>query len=211
VSRWATLYVRTDPDAPKHRGLSCLVLDMQAPGVTVRPIRMASVSDETFCEVFLDDVEVPVGSRLGDEGEGWSIALRSLEHERDMIWIMNWVEIQRGLTAVAQQGDRLDDTVLVELGRRLADAEALRATGYRGLAATLAGRTAAETQILKLLGSEALQQTWELAAAAAGPVAAIDPDLEFERHDALAATIYGGTSDIQRNIIGERVLGLPKA
>jgi alkylation response protein AidB-like acyl-CoA dehydrogenase len=210
LSRWATLYVRTDPDAPKHRGLTCLVLDMQAPGVTIRPIRMATISDETFCEVFLDDVEVPVESRLGDEGEGWTIALRSLEHERDMIWIMNWVEILRGVTTVARHGDDLDDATVAELGMRLADAEALRATGYRGLDDTLQGRRGTATQILKLLGSEALQQTWELAAVAAGATASTDADLTFERHDALAATIYGGTSDIQRNIIGERVLGLPR-
>jgi alkylation response protein AidB-like acyl-CoA dehydrogenase len=124
---------------------------------------------------------------------------------------MNWVEIRRGLTAVARHGRDLDDATLAELGSRLADAEALRATGYRGLAGTLQGRRGTETQILKLLGSEALQQTWELAAAATGPGSVVDPDLTFERHDALAATIYGGTSDIQRNIIGERVLGLPKA
>jgi alkylation response protein AidB-like acyl-CoA dehydrogenase len=211
LSRWATLYVRTDPDAAKHRGLTCLILDMTAPGVTIRPIRMATISDETFCEVFLDDVEVPVSARLGEEGQGWAIALASLDHERDMIWIMNWVEIMRGLDTVASAGDRLDEGRFADLGRRLADAEALRATGYRGLAATLRGQRASETQILKLLGSEALQQTWELAASALGPAAITDDELTFERHDALAATIYGGTSEIQRNIIGERVLGLPKA
>jgi alkylation response protein AidB-like acyl-CoA dehydrogenase len=128
-----------------------------------------------------------------------------------MIWIMNWVEILRGLTSVARRGEDLDDATLAELGCRLADAEALRATGYRGLEGTLQGRRGTETQILKLLGSEALQQTWELAAAASGPGSVVDADLSFERHDALAATIYGGTSDIQRNIIGERVLGLPRA
>jgi alkylation response protein AidB-like acyl-CoA dehydrogenase len=209
-SRWATLYVRTDPDAPKHKGITCLILDMESPGVTVRPIRMATISDETFCEVFLDQVEIPVAATLGDENGGWSVAMRSLEHERDMIWIMNWVEIERGLQAVARCADSLDADLLTDLGRRLADAEALRATGFRGLEDTLAGRTGSQAQILKLLGSEALQQTWELAAAAAGAAAVTDPALSFERHDALAATIYGGTSDIQRNIIGERVLGLPR-
>jgi alkylation response protein AidB-like acyl-CoA dehydrogenase len=215
-SRWATLYARTDPAAPKHNGISCLILDLTAPGVTVRPIRMATVSDETFCEVFLDDVEIPADAILGEPGGGWTVAMASLAHERDMIWIMNWVEIERGLNAVARfarakPGGDLDDGALTELGRRLADAEALRATGYRGLADTLAGRPGRQSQILKLLGSEALQQTWELAASVAGDAAVVDAGLAFERHDALAATIYGGTSDIQRNIIGERVLGLPRA
>ena len=214
-SRWATLYVRTDPDAPKHRGISCLILDMESPGVTVRPIRMATITDETFCEVFLDDVDVPVSSVLGDENAGWQVAMSSLDHERDMIWIMNWVEISRGVRAVTDSvGDTgagaLDDDLLVDLGRRIADAEALRLTGYRSLTGSLRGTRGPEYSILKLLGSEALQQTWDLAAVTAGPAGLGDASLAFERHEALSATLYGGTSEVQRNIIGERVLGLPK-
>ena len=209
-SRWATLYVRTDPDAPKHRGISCLILDMESPGVTARPIRMATITDETFCEVFLDDVEIPVSSILGAENEGWKVAMSSLDHERDMIWVMNWVEISRGLREVQKKGDALDDHQLVELGRRMADAEALRMTGYRSLTSSLRGDRSQEFFILKLLGSESLQRTWELAATVAGAEGLADGSLAFERHDAMAATLYGGTSEVQRNIIGERVLGLPK-
>jgi alkylation response protein AidB-like acyl-CoA dehydrogenase len=99
----------------------------------------------------------------------------------------------------------------VELGRRLADADALRITGYRTLTSSLRGRRSNEFAILKLLGSEALQRTWELAATAAGSGAALDGGVAFERHDALSSGLYGGTSEVQRNIIGERVLGLPKA
>ena len=209
-SRWATLYVRTDPEAPKHRGISCLLLDLHSAGVDVRPIRMATTTDETFCEVFLDDVEVPVTALLGAENAGWQVAMASLEHERDMIWIMNWVEVARGLRTVEEHAGALDDDLLVELGRRIADAEALRMTGYRSLTSSLRGRRSQEFSILKLLGSEALQRTWELAATVAGPAGLGDEQLAFERHDALAASIYGGTSEVQRNIIGERVLGLPK-
>ncbi|HVQ99540.1 MAG TPA: acyl-CoA dehydrogenase family protein, partial [Mycobacterium sp.] len=210
LSRWCTLYARTDPSAPKHRGISCLLLDLESPGVTIRPIRMASVSDETFCEMFLDDVEVPVANLLGPCNGGWQVALSSLQHERQMIWIMNWVEIQRGLDSIraAAQSGQADDTY-TELGSLLADAEALRATGYRALGNELAGRQSPEADILKLLGSVTLQRVWELSAATAGPRCSEDPDLLFERQDALAATIYGGTSEIQRNIIAERVLGLP--
>ena len=209
-SRWATLYVRTDVEAPRHRGISCLLLDLQAPGVTIRPIRMATATDEGFCEVFLEDVEVPTSALLGAENAGWQVAMSSLEHERDMIWIMNWVEIWRGLRAITAHGAGLDEDLRVELGRRLADADALRITGYRTLTSSLRGRRSPEFAILKLLGSEALQKTWELAATAAGSGSSIEPALAFERHDALAATLYGGTSEVQRNIIGERVLGLPK-
>jgi len=209
-SRWATLYARTDPDAPKHRGISCLLLDLTAPGVTIRPIPMATDTDETFCEVFLDDVEVPTTSLLGAENAGWQVAMSSLEHERDMIWIMNWVEIWRGLRAVQVHGEDLGDDLRVDLGRRLADADALRITGYRTLTSSLRGRRSPEFSILKLLGSEALQRTWELAAVAGGSAAAIGDNVSFERHDALSSSLYGGTSEVQRNIIGERVLGLPK-
>jgi alkylation response protein AidB-like acyl-CoA dehydrogenase len=212
-SRWCTLYARTDPDAPKHRGISCLILDLQSPGVRIEPIRMSSISDETFCEVFLDDVEVPAENLLGPVNGGWNVALSSLHHERQMIWIMNWVEIKRGLDAVrgARQGAAEDGQDLcAELGSLLADAEALRATGYRALGNELAGRSSPEADIMKLLGSVTLQRVWELAAAAEGARSASDPDLLFERQDALAATIYGGTSEVQRNIIAERLLGLPK-
>jgi alkylation response protein AidB-like acyl-CoA dehydrogenase len=214
LSRWCTLYARTDPDAPKHRGISCLILDLESPGVTIEPIRMASISDETFCEVTLEDVEVPVDNLLGPCNGGWQVALSSLNHERQMIWIMNWVEIQRGLNSVRESKTAHDDyasgEVFAELGSLLADAEALRATGYRALHNEVAGRPSPEADILKLLGSITLQRVWELAAAAAGPCSIDDADLLFERQDALAATIYGGTSEIQRNIIAERLLGLPK-
>ena len=213
LSRWCTLYVRTEPEAPKHRGISCLILDLHAPGVRIEPIRMSSISDETFCEVFLDDVEVPVESLLGPLNGGWNVALSSLHHERQMIWIMNWVEVKRGLDSVRSccemDQDRGHD-VYSELGSLIADAEALRATGYRALGNELAGRPSPEADIMKLLGSVTLQRVWELSAAAAGPRSAGDPDLLFERQDALAATIYGGTSEVQRNIIAERLLGLPK-
>jgi alkylation response protein AidB-like acyl-CoA dehydrogenase len=213
-SRWCTLYARTDPDAPKHRGISCFILDLESPGLTIEPIRMASVSDETFCEVILDDVEIPADSLLGELNGGWQVAMSSLNHERQMIWIMNWVEIQRGLTTVGESQATHDDyasgEVYSELGSLLADAEALRANGYRALTNELAGLPSPEADTLKLLGSVTLQRVWELVAAAAGPRSIDDADLLFERQDALAATIYGGTSEVQRNIIGERLLGLPK-
>jgi alkylation response protein AidB-like acyl-CoA dehydrogenase len=210
LSRWCTLYARTDQSAPKHKGISCFVLDLERPGVTIRPIRMASVSDETFCEIFLDDVKVPATGLLGAENAGWQVAMSSLRHERQMIWIMNWVEIQRALDSIRGSEPAMCEDLFVEVGSLVADAEALRATGYRALASEIAGRPSPEADILKLMGSETLQRVWELCAAAAGTHAACDPDLLFERQDALAATIYGGTSEIQRNIIGERLLGLPK-
>jgi alkylation response protein AidB-like acyl-CoA dehydrogenase len=151
---------------------------------------------------------VPAENLLGPLNGGWNVALSSLQHERQMIWIMNWVEIKRGLDAVRSARPTYD--ICTEFGSLLADAEALRATGYRALGNELAGRPSPEADILKLLGSVTLQRVWELAAVAEGQDWISDPDLLFERQDALAATIYGGTSEVQRNIIAERLLGLPK-
>ncbi len=153
---------------------------------------------------------MPAENLLGPLNGGWNVALSSLHHERQMIWIMNWVEIKRGLDSVHRAQSDHGQDLLTELGSLLADAEALRATGYRSLSNELAGRPSPEADIMKLLGSATLQRVWELSAVAAGPGSASDPDLLFERQDALAATIYGGTSEVQRNIIAERLLGLPK-
>ncbi|MCU1377878.1 MAG: acyl-CoA dehydrogenase [Acidimicrobiales bacterium] len=210
-SRYATLYCRTDPAAPKHRGITCFIADLTAPGVTIRRIRSSEDSLESFCEVFFDDVELRADAVLGAVDDGWNVAMSSLDHERDMIWIMNWVEIERGLAHVrSSMLEHRRDDLLVDLGRRLADAEAIRMTGYRAVTNELRGERSPEFLILKLFGSESLQQVWELAIQAAGPGAVTDPGLLLEDFDALAATLYGGTSEVQRNIIGERALGLPK-
>ncbi len=210
-SRWCMLYCRTDRAAPRHRGISCLLVDLTSPGITIRPIEMGWPGADEFCEVFFDDVEVPREQLVGAPGEGWRVAMASLNHERDMIWVMNFVEIERGLgrlsADVRRHGRR---GVAEEVGRLVADAAALRLTGYRALTSELRGQQSPEFHILKLLGSESLQRTWELALAAAGPEGACDADLLFEDFDALGATIYGGTSEIQRNIIGDRILGLPR-
>lgn len=210
-SPFATLFCRTNPDAPKHRGITCFISDLAAPGITIRPIRSAEDSLESFCEVFFDDVEIPADAVLGEVDDGWNVAMSSLNHERDMIWILNWVEIERGLEHVRSSlREHPRDELLVDLGRRLADAEAIRMTGYRAVTNELKGERSPEFLILKLFGSEALQEVWELAIEAAGPGAVTNEELLIDHFDALAATLYGGTSEVQRNIIGERVLGLPK-
>lgn len=208
-SRWCTLYVRTDAAAPQHRGISCLVLDLQSPGVQVRPIATASTAIESFCEVFLDQVEVPTTSLLGPLHGGWGVAMSSLEHERDMIWINTWLEARRALEPVAGLSELAAER-LVDYGSRLADTEAVRLTGLRTAAQLWAGQDTSAFSILKLLGSENVQRCAQFALEMAGPAVLDDPRTFDERMESLSATIYGGTSEIQRNIIAERTLGLPK-
>lgn len=208
-SRWCTLYARTDPAEPRHRGISCLILDLRSPGVTVRPIRTAGSAVESFCEVFLEDVRVPAANLLGELHGGWRVAMASLEHERDMIWINNWMEAGRALAPALAVDDPGDD-LLVDAGRRIADAEAVRFTGLRTFAGRLAGLPTPEFTILKLLGSETVQAAARLSLTAAGSGARTRPALFDEHLESLGATIYGGTSEIQRDIIGEQALGLPR-
>ena len=209
-ARWCTLYARTDPDVPKHRGISCLIVDMDAPGITVRRIRTAGPSIESFCEVFFDDVEVPVDALLGDENEGWKVAMSALEHERDMIWIHNWLEMQRALAPVLD-GTSSAAHAHERLGRLIADTQAIRLTGIRSVGARTAGQASPVAGILKLFGSESVQA----AAALALELGAADGAAPLDRFDeyleSLAATIYGGTSEVLRGIIAERGLGLPRA
>lgn len=208
-ARWCALYARTDPAAPKHRGLSCFLLDMDSPGVTVRAIRTAGPSIESFCEVFLDDVEIPADHLLGELNQGWTIAVSALEHERDMIWIHNWLEMQRALTPVLSD-PALPPHALEKLGRLIADTEAIRLTGMRSVGARAAGRETPVAGILKLFGSEAVQAAAALALELGGAEGNAPLDRFDEYLESMAATIYGGTSEIQRNIIAERILGLPK-
>jgi len=208
-SRWCTLYVRTDPEAPKHRGISCLIVDMDSPGITIRPIRTAGPTIDDFCEVFFDDVVVPSESLLGELNGGWKVAMASLEHERDMIWINNWMEMRRALEPVLRMGE-VPQHRAVDLGRLLGDMEAIRLTGLRSVANRTLSRPDPLPGIMKLFGSEAVKVAAALALDLAGNGDPSDVRLFDESLESMAATIYGGTSEIQRNIIAERILGLPK-
>jgi alkylation response protein AidB-like acyl-CoA dehydrogenase len=209
-AQWCTLYVRTDRTAPPHRGISCLILDMNTPGVQVRPIRTAGPAIETFCEVFLDAVEIPSTNLLGGLNDGWNVAMSSLGHERDMIWINTWLEASRALEP-AVGGLPFPDEQLTDLGSTLADTEAIRLTGLRAAAHRSRGGSAKFDGILKLLGSETVQCAARLTLEAGGIDSLDGSEIFDERMESLAATIYGGTSEIQRNIIAERILGLPKS
>ncbi len=224
-------FVRTDPDVPKHKGISCLIIPTDTPGVTRRPFgSICDPADIDFNEVFFDDARVPAANLVGGLNNGWKVATGTLGEERAMLWLSMYERLDdliRDFTACAVGTPLADDPITQDwFGKAVIDATALRLLGYRTVAKMAHGKDPAEQSILKLMGSEAGQQAYNLALETLGS-AAIDrttttgPDNPlnaevftaswFERYcRSFAGTIAGGTSEIQRNIVAERVLGLPK-
>ncbi|WP_433872975.1 acyl-CoA dehydrogenase [Saccharopolyspora sp. CA-218241] len=215
-ARYGILLARTDPAAPKHRGLSYFLLDMSAPGVEIRPLRELT-GDALFNEVFLDDVFVPDEMLVAEPGDGWKLARTTLANER--VSLSRDSSLGSGgeaLLAMAAGGDvALDDERLTALGGVLCDAQSGGLFGLRSTVRSLSGgQPGAESSVAKLIGVEHLQQVWETAVEWRGP-AALDGDPG--RHSATwmflnsrCMSIAGGTTDVQLNIIAERLLGLPR-
>lgn len=216
VADWCELLVRTDPSAPKHRGISWLAMRMDAPGVTVRPLRTLAGSTE-FAEVFLDEVRVPVAHRVGEENDGWRVTMVTLSFERGTAFVGEVVACRRVLRAIAREAracGRWDDPVVRRrLGRLNAEFRALwRLTQWNvSEAESSGGVPGVGGSVFKLRYSSARQELYEAAAEVLG-VRALDLDQGWvvDRLSSLAYTIAAGTSEIQRNIVGERILGLPK-
>jgi alkylation response protein AidB-like acyl-CoA dehydrogenase len=217
-------FVRTDRDAPKHRGISALIVDMRSPGIECRPLPELTEPDYAdFNEVFFTDVVVPAENLVGALNGGWPITQASLGHERGMLWIGTVSNVERGvdaLAALARERGADDDAFADEIARLHVDAEAMRIMGYRGFAKFVRGQPSVEHTLLKLFTSEVEQRLYLLGVEALGGDA-LDADLpgpavwregpwmaQYLR--SFAGTIAGGTSEIQRNIIAERVLGLPR-
>jgi alkylation response protein AidB-like acyl-CoA dehydrogenase len=225
-ARWCGVLARTDANVPKHRGISMLVVDMRAPGVEVRPMTQITGHAE-FCELFLDDVAVPKANLLGAPGDGWRIAMHTLGHERGtaalprQVKLRTWVD--RAVRAAAERtidGAPLaeDPEAQVALARALIGVEVLRHHAYRTVGEFLSGGAVGpDSSSVKLLMAEAEQRLAATALEVLGPTLAHgEPDQAGE--DAFwyetylysrAATVYGGTQQIQRDIIAGRVLGLP--
>jgi alkylation response protein AidB-like acyl-CoA dehydrogenase len=227
---WCMCFVRTDPEVPKHKGISVLIIDMHTPGVEARPFPELSDPDyHDFNEVFFTDVVVPKEHLLGELNQGWALTQMSLGHERALLWIDYAYEIQRALRAFVAQASqpgpdgrplREDPIYRREIARFHVDSEAIMLMGYRGFSKFMRGRAAPEHSLLKLYSSETLQRLL-LAGAETQGVDMLDesnygPQLWRQGSWATqylrsyAGTIPGGTSEIQRNIIAERVLGLPR-
>jgi alkylation response protein AidB-like acyl-CoA dehydrogenase len=226
---WCVCYVRTDPEAPKHRGISALIVEMSSPGVDARPFpELSGPQHCDFNEVFFTDVEVPAGHLLGELNGGWAITRGSLAHERAMLWIDYAYSAQRAVNGLRELADEPTATGRIgddgrfrdEVASLYIDAQAMLCMGYSGFAKHLKGEAAPEHSVLKLFGSETIQRAMRVGTDALG-VGALDDDkfgpamwragswpMQWLR--SFAGTIPGGTSEIQRNIIAERVLGLPR-
>ncbi|MFG3183897.1 acyl-CoA dehydrogenase family protein [Streptomyces nigra] len=216
VADWCELLVRTDPGAPRHRGISWLAMRMDAPGVTVRPLRTLAGSTE-FAEVFLDDVRVPVAHRVGAENDGWRVTMVTLSFERGTAFVGEVVachRVLRELAVEARRNGRWDDPALRRaLGRLHAEFRALwRLTQWNvGEAEHGGGVPGVTGSVLKLAYSHARQRLYDTAADVLGTEALdLDRPWVLDRLSSLSYTIAAGTSQIQRNIVAERILGLPK-
>lgn len=227
LSRYALLLARTDPDQPKHRGLTYFVLDMQADGVETRPLRQMTGQAE-FNEVYLTGARIPDTHRLGDVGAGWRVAMTTLMNERSAIGGSSSV---RGAGAIgdavalwAQRPERRTPVLRDRLAALWTRAEAQRLTDQRARRAATSGSPGPEGSIAKLVSAELNQHVYEWCMELLGPEAALygsyaqrgaarsedyrgPVQQRFLR--SRANTIEGGTSEVLRTILGERILGLP--
>jgi alkylation response protein AidB-like acyl-CoA dehydrogenase len=211
---WGYALVRTDPEAPKHAGITVMMIDMKARGVEVRPLRQIT-GDAHFAEVFLDNVFVPDDDVIGDINRGWGIARTTMGNERMVIGSTIAHVSPELLLDVVRDRAASDQPIRQEVGAILADHQALSILDLRRAIRALAGEgTGAEGNITKLLGNELDQRIAEVAMRMLGPdAAAIDGDYAPWGYQYLftrAYTLGGGTSEISRNAIGERILGLPR-
>ncbi|MGC8465579.1 MAG: acyl-CoA dehydrogenase family protein [Acidimicrobiales bacterium] len=231
VSRWGMLVARTDPQLEKHKGLTYFIVDMKAPGVEVRPLRQMTGEAE-FNEVYFTDVRIPDTYRLGEVGQGWSVAITTLMNERVSI---GGNVMPRGGGAIsdavriAQTREKLSPVKRDELMKLWTQAEAGRLLNIRAAQMRTAGNPGAEGSVAKLLYAELNKKIYAFCVDLMGAEALLHPSYEMIRPDytkvspergsvreitrtflrSRANSIEGGTSEIMRNILGERVLGLP--
>jgi alkylation response protein AidB-like acyl-CoA dehydrogenase len=227
-SDWCALLARTDQDAPKHKGISFLLVDMKSAGISVRPIKQIS-GDAEFNEIYFDNVRVPADNVLGEVNGGWLVANRLLAYERGVITMEMiagyqrlWDELRAYARSTKRDGRALvDDPRLRErLAASYVDIQLMRLANLRLLTRYMRGDApGAETSYMKLMWVTTEQRLNDLAFALAGPDGLAMPgapraiaggDWLRQYFMSRASSIYGGTQDIQRNIIAERVLGLPR-
>jgi alkylation response protein AidB-like acyl-CoA dehydrogenase len=222
---WCILVVRTNPQAPKHKGLTFLLVDMRSPGITIRPlVEMTGVA--WFNEVFFENVRVPRDHVVGAIDRGWDIVITTLSHER--AGTIPYPRLRQQLVALAHLAGQVggdvpaiaDDRVRQRLAQHAIEIDILRLSAYRSVSRSMrTGQPGPEGSMLKLYWSELEQRLMETASLVQGAYAALDEHAPEAYDDgrwqygvlwSRAASIYAGTSEVQRNIIAQRVLGLPR-
>ena len=222
---WIFMLVRTDPDAPKHKGISYILVDKSAPGITVRPLVLLT-GHAHFNEVFFEDVKVPKENLVGEKNEGWKVTVTTLAYERAGAGVSNHDDQIMRLVALAKDvpidGRPAWEQAWVrqKLVQLKTDSESLKYTRMRGITRMLKGQPPGpEGSMLKLCGSELGVRIATFATELLGAHTMVNEPSEFvpdaprwfnRMLSARQYTISAGTSEIQRNIMGERVLGLPK-
>ena len=228
VADWGFFLVRTDPAVAKHKGITFILVDMKTPGITIRPLRQITGEAE-FNEVFLENVRVPASNVVGKVNEGWGVAITTLAHERDVLTMIRHISLRTALERLVALSKRTmkdgrpasKDPVLRQKIANLQVAErCLQLNGYRSLTRILQGaHPGPEGSTSKLFWSQVDQDLADVATdiigpysqiAAPSPLAPDDGQWEFYALVARGSGIRAGTSEILRNILGERVLGLPK-
>lgn len=225
VADFQELVIRTDPDSIKHKGLSWVICDMKAPGITVRPI-LAMDGEYQYCEVFYDDVRIPLTSVVGGLGNGWSVAMSTLSFERGTSFIQAQLELSRAIDGLVELAESRfgpdgrpimrDEAFSSRIAMLRGEVAALRSMTY--MAASRGSRQefpGPEGTFLPLFYGELSQRVFaaimDVLGAEGLMYSAADPATWPHKYmRALANTITGGTSEIRRNIVGERVLGLPR-
>ncbi len=224
IAEQCLLIVRTDPAAPKHKGITALLVDMQTPGISVRPLKMMS-GDSGFNEMFFSDVRVPASQMIGKLNEGWNVAITALANERANLGTGLYVVFKRNLDAMVAQARKIvrggrpviDDPIIRQrLALAYVDLEVFRLNTTRSLSMlNKTGAPGPEGSIQKLYWSELNQRMAQIAMEVLGPYAQLtDYDGGRWVYNYLRSrgnTIEAGTSEIQRNIIAQRVLGLPRS
>ncbi|CAH9414415.1 Acyl-CoA dehydrogenase [Streptomyces globisporus] len=208
------LLARTDPDAPKHRGLTYFLVDMKkARGIDIRPLKEIT-GESLFNEVYFDDVLLPADAVVGEVGGGWRVARNTLGNER--VHMADQVTFDSGLEALIARSDGLDEAVRARIGALAGEAHALACIGLRTTLQQVSGREpGAGASVRKLVQTLHQQKVAELTLELLGPQGAVDEPAAGERalHGFLMSrclTIAGGTTQIQLNVVAERVLGLPR-
>ena len=209
---WCQLLVRTDPSAPKHRGISCLLVDLRSAGVEVRPITTIT-GEREFADLFFREVRAPADALLGAENDGWRVAMTTLTAERTGVATLH-LGVRDRIRALIDDARSLgllgDPRHRERLARLHLEGELLRRLSERALSGIVHRREGPEGSLVKLVWSRTEQRVAEVAAEVLGPAALVGP----WAHARLAARSYsiaGGTTEVNKNIVAERVLGLPRS